>query len=142
MSSSEFKILVYELLQAMGYYISWVAPLQKESGQVDMIASSDPLGIKSPRIVIHVSHKGQVMTVEGLDTLVESLKPDDHGILISSSGFTNQVKEEALVRTNPFIHLIDLEDFIRMWVKYSDKLSLEARHSLPLKAVYFLSTPD
>jgi restriction system protein len=142
MSPSEFKKLSNELLQAMGYYISWVAPPQKENGQVDMIGYSDPLGIKSPRIIIHVSHKGQVMTQEGLETLVSVLKPEDHGILISTSGFTNQVKEEALMRTNPTIHLIDLEDFVRMWVKYNDKLSLEARHSLPLKPVYFLSTPE
>jgi restriction system protein len=142
MSPSEFKNLSYELLQAMGYYIAWVAPPQKEIGQVDMIAYSDPLGTKGPRIIIHVSHKGQVMTQEGLETLVAVLKPDDHGILISTSGFTNQVKEEAMMRTNPFIHLIDLEDFIRMWIKYNNKLSLEARHSLPLKPVYFLSTPE
>jgi restriction system protein len=141
MSPSEFKYLTRELLQAMGYYMVWVAPPQKENGQIDMIAHSDPLGINNPRIIIHVSHKGQVLTQEGLDTLVSVLKPEDHGIIVSSSGFTNQVKEEALLRSNPSIHLIDLESFIEMWIKYNDRLSLAARHSFPLKPVYFLSTP-
>ena len=142
MSPSEFKNLTCELLQAMGYYMAWVAPPEKENGQIDMIAFSDPLGIKSPRIIVHVSHKGQVMTQEGLGTALSILKPEDHGIVVSSGGFSNQVKEEALIQAHPYIHLIDLESFVALWVKYDDKLSLEAHHNFPLKPVYFLSTPD
>jgi restriction system protein len=142
MSPAEFKSLVYELLIAMGYYIAWVAPPEKEKGQIDIIAFTDPLGTKNPRIVVHTSHKGQVLTQEGLAGIISILGPADHGILISSSGFTNQVKEEALMQVRPYIHLIDLEAFVDLWVKYYDKLSDEARHSFPLRAVYFLSTPE
>ena len=142
MSPLEFKNLTRELLQAMGYFMSWVAPPQKENGQVDMIAYSDPLGITSPRIIIHVNHKGQVMTQEGLGMMLSTLKPEDHGILVSSSGFTNQVKEDALIQSHPYIHLMDLESFVGLWIKFNDKLSPEARHRFPLKAVYFLSTPE
>jgi restriction system protein len=142
MSASEFKNLTVELLQSMGYYMAWVAPPQKEKGQIDIIAFSDPLGTKNPRVVVHVNHKGQVMTQEGLGAVLAILGPEDHGVLFSSSGFTNQVKEEALTLVHPSIHLIDLESFVDLWVKYYDKLSEEARHSFPLKAVYFLSMPD
>jgi len=70
------------------------------------------------------------------------LGTEDHGILVSSSGFTNQVKEEALMHVHPYIRLMDLESFVDLWVKNYDKLNLEARQRLPLKPVYFLSLPD
>jgi restriction system protein len=142
MSTLEFRTLSCELMQALGYSVVWVAPAQKEKGQIDIIAFSDPLGMKEPRIIVHVSHKGQVMTQEGLAAMIAVLGPDDYGILVSSSGFTNQVKEEALMHTHPFIRLIDLETFVDLWVKNYDKLNLEARQRLPLKPVYFLSLPE
>lgn len=142
MSPLEFRTLTSELLQALGYYVSWVAPPQKEKGQIDIIAYSDPIGANKPRIIVHVNHKGQVMTQEGLGTMLSVLGPDDHGILVSSSGFTNQVKEEALMHAHSNIRLIDLETFVDLWVKNYEKLNLEARQRLPLKAIYFLSLPD
>jgi restriction system protein len=142
MGQSEFNKIVAELLSAMGYFIAWVAPPEKERGLIDMIASSDPLGMKSPRIVVHVNHKGQVMTQEGLELVLSVLRPKEQGIIISSSGFTSQVKEETFSLMNPSIRLIDLEYFFELWVEYYNKLSEEAQRSFPLKAVYFLSTPE
>ena len=142
MSPAEFRTLTCDLLQAIGYHVVWNAPSQKEKGQIDIIAFSDPLGAKEPRIIVHVSHKGQVLTQEGLGAMLAVLEPNDYGILVSSSGFTNQVKEEALAHTHPYIRLIDLEAFVDLWVKNYEKLNLEARQRLPLKPVYFLSLPD
>jgi restriction system protein len=142
MSASEFKSLTAELLQALGYYVAWIAPPQKEKGQIDIIAFSDPIGASNPRITVHVNHKGQVTTQEGLGAMLSVLGPNDHGILVSSSGFTNIVKEEVLLFPHSNIRLIDLETFVDLWVKNFDKLTLEARHCLPLKPVYFLSLPD
>jgi len=142
MDPSEFTTLTHELLQAMGYYVNWVPLPEKDYGQIDMIAYSDPLGMNNPRMVVHVSHKGQVMTQEGLSVVLSVLKSEDYGILVSSSGFTNQVKEEAIRQGHPNIHLIDLESFVDLWVKYYDKLSEDARQKFPLKAIYFLSTPE
>jgi restriction system protein len=142
MRTLEFNNMVSELLQAMGYYITWVAPPEKEKSLIDMIASSDPLGMSDPRIVVHVNHKGQVMTQEGLELVLSGLRPEDHGIIISSSGFTNQVKEDAFTLNKPAIFLVDLETFVELWVEYYSKLSDEARHSFPLSPVYFLSSPE
>jgi restriction system protein len=142
MTKSQFKDLSCDLLQAMGYSLAWVAPPQKEIGQIDMIAFSDPLGINKPRIVVHVHHKGQVVTQEGLVAFVSILAPDNYGILISSSGFTSQVKEDALVQANPYVRLIDLESFVDLWLNYNEKLGIEARQKLPLKPIYFLSMPE
>jgi len=142
MSQSEFRDLTLELFQAMGYYVAWVAPPQKDKGQIDMILFSDPLGTKNSRMVIHVSHKGQIMTQEGLGAVVSVLGPGDYGILVSSSGFTDQAKEDALLLSEPHIYLIDLESFVDLWIKYYNKLSDEAHHKFPLKPIYFLSAPE
>jgi restriction system protein len=142
MSPIEFRTLTCELLQAIGYFVVWVAPPQKEKGQIDIIAFTDPLGVKYPRIVVHVSHKGQVVTQEGLSAMLSILGPDDHGIIVSSNGFTNQVKEDAIMHAHPDIRLIDLESFVDLWIKNYEKLNLDARQRLPLKPVYFLSLPE
>jgi restriction system protein len=142
MSRLEFRAITCDLLQTMGYHIVWVAPPQKEKGQIDIIISTDSLGMKEPRILVHIHHKGQVVTQEGLEAMVCVLGPDDHGIFVSSSGFTNQVKEEALLHAHPYIQLLDLESFVELWVKNYAKLTPEANHRLPLKPVYFLSLPE
>jgi restriction system protein len=142
MSPLEFRTLACDLLQAMGCYVVWNAPPQKDKGQVDIIAFNDPLGVKEPRMIVHVHHKGQVMTQEGMEAMLSVLGKGDQGIIISSSGFTNQVEEDALAHVDPYIRLIDLDAFVDLWVKNYENLSLEARQRLPLKAVYFLSLPE
>ncbi len=142
MSHSEFRALICELLQAIGYHIIWVNPPEKEKGHIDIIASSDFVGTKQPRIIVHINHTGQVVTQEGLEAMIAILRPEENGLFISSSGFTNQVKEEALLQKHPYIRLIDLESLVELWVKNHDKLNPEAFQRLPLKAVYFLSLPE
>lgn len=40
----------------MGYYIQSVAPRGKDGG-IDIVAYTDPLGAKIPRIKVQVKHK-------------------------------------------------------------------------------------
>lgn len=49
MDPYDFQDLVADLLRAMGYHVSWVAPPGKDAG-VDIIAHTDPLGANPPRI--------------------------------------------------------------------------------------------
>ena len=42
----DFLMLIVDLLIAMGYYIKWTAPLEKNHGQIDIVAFADPLGVK------------------------------------------------------------------------------------------------
>ena len=41
---TEFRYLVAELLRAMGYHVAWVAPPEKDHGQIDLVANVDPIG--------------------------------------------------------------------------------------------------
>lgn len=51
MNPYEFQELVADLLRAMGFYSSWVAPPGKDGG-TDIVAYPDPLGTTSPRVKV------------------------------------------------------------------------------------------
>src|SRR5512138_1258336 len=139
---TEFRALVGELVRAMGYHVSWVAPPEKDHGQIDLVAHSDPLGIGGSRILVQVRHKGQPVTLEGVTSFLSLLGPNDYGLFISSGGFTGDVLQE--VRSDPTQHttLLDLENFFDLWIDHYDKLSDEAKRRFPLKKIYFLYGVD
>ena len=134
----EFRTLIAELLQAMGYHVAWIAPPEKDHGQIDMVAYTDPLGASGPRILVQIKHKGQPTTMEGMKSFLSVLNQRDYGLLVSSGGFTCEVTEEIGTDTFQKTTLLDLENFFDLWVKYYDKLSDEAKSRFPLKKIYFL----
>lgn len=139
MEPFEFQILVSDLLQAMGYHISWGAPPSKEHGQIDIIAYTNPLGITGPRIKVQVRHKGQAMTLEGLKSFISVLGNEDYGLLVSSGGFTRDASDAVRFQNNLKLTLMDLEDFYDLWLEMYDKLTHKSRLRLPLKPIHFLS---
>ncbi len=139
---TEFRLLVADLLRAMGYHVSWVAPPEKDHGQIDLIAHADPIGARAPRILVQVKHKGQPITLEGLMAFLSLLTPNDYGLFISSGGFTNDVMEEIQNDPAQKTTLLDLENFFDLWIEYHEKLNPEATHRFPLKKIYFLQGVD
>ncbi len=136
------QTLTADLLKAMGYHIAWISPPEKERGQIDIVAHVDPIGARGPRILVQVKHKGQPVTLEGLKSFANILGATDYGLLVSTGGFTNDVKEESQTIDFQHITLLDLENFFDLWVKFYQELSQEARDRFPLKAVYFLAGID
>jgi restriction system protein len=136
----EFRLLVGDLLRAMGYHVAWIAPAGKERGNIDLVVLPDALGFRTPRILVQVKHKGQAVTAEGLKASLSALGAEEYGLLVSSGGFTHEARES--MRGNPRIRLVDLELFCRLWIEHNDKLSLEARQRFPLKPIHFLSVQD
>jgi len=134
----EFQTLVIDLLIAMGYHIVWIAPPEKDRGQVDLVVNVDPLGVKGPRIFVQIKQKGQPVTVEGLRAFISSLGTETHGLLVSTGGFTREAQERIRSDTSLKITLLDLERFFDLWIAHYQQLSHEAHRRLPLKAVYFL----
>jgi restriction system protein len=135
----EFQVLAGDLLRALGYHLTWVAPPEKDRGFISFVLHTDPLGMTPPRIKVHVLHTGQPVMFEGLKGFMSILGSDDAGIFVSSGGFTGSVMEEALAQRLLRITLIDLEHFYDLWLEYYDKLTVEARGRFPLKPVYFLA---
>ncbi len=139
MKPFDFLNCVGDLLRAMNYHVAWIAPPGKERGAIDMIVYTDAFGVKPPRIVVQVKHRGQATTAEGLRTLLSVLGAEDFGLVVSSGGFTSDAKEAARSQERHKITLVDLENFFALWLEHYDKLSAEGRQRLPLKPVHFLA---
>jgi restriction system protein len=138
----DLRDVVSVLLKAMGCHIAWSGPFGEDNELIDLICYMDPLGLTSPRIVVHVANKSQASTRDGLSAFMNVLKPNDVGIYISLGGITNDLNEYALTQTQNRVRLIDLETFVDLWVEHQPKIDQENRSKFPLKPVYFLSFPN
>lgn len=136
---TKLQAMLAELLRAMDYYPSWIAPPEKKRGQIDLIAYVDPIGVKGKRVIAQVKHKGQAVTLEGVKGFFSSLGTDDFGVIFSTGGFTNEAIQELASGNFQRITALDTGAFFDFWKQFYGQLSQEARQLLPLKPVYFLS---
>ena len=134
----EFQNLVAELLRAMDYHVSWIAPPGPDGG-IDIVAWSDPLGTRPPRIKVQVKRQGQAVDVGGLRSFMALLGDDDAGLFVSIGGFTKNAAEEARTQEKRKVTLIPLELLFDLWVEHYSRLSDDARRRLPLRPIYFLA---
>lgn len=138
MDPYEFQRLVADLLKAMGYYPSWVAPPGKDGG-VDIIAHADPLGTRPPRIKVQVKRQQQRMTREGVSAFLAHVNEDDAGLCVCVGGFTRDAEDFARMQERRKITLIDLERLVELWIEFYPKLDELARDRLRLTPIYFLT---
>jgi restriction system protein len=138
MNPYEFQELVADLLKAMGYHIAWIAPPGKDGG-LDILALTDPLGTRNPKIKVQVKRQESRVSVDGLRSFMAVLGDDDVGLFVCTGGFTKDAQDEARTQDKRKITLIDLDRLFDLWVEHYEKLSNEARRRLPLKQIYFLS---
>jgi restriction system protein len=142
LSPNELQIMLAELLRAMEYYPSWMAPPEKQKGKINLIAYTDPIGVKGQRILAQIIHKGQVVTLEGIKSFASILGPDDFGMIISMGGFTNEATQELSLNNFQKITALDTAVFFNLWESNYNKLSEGSHRLLPLKAVNFLATNE
>ncbi len=135
----EFQTLVGELLTAMGYYVGWEAPPGKDGG-VDILAFSDPLGTRLPRIKVQVKRNANSARIDviGLRSFLAVLGDDDMGLFVALSGFTRDAENEARA-SHRRITLVDMDKLVELWTAHHAKLDDTARRRLPLKPVWFLA---
>jgi restriction system protein len=141
MKPYDFQELVAALLRAMTYHVSWVAPPGKDGG-IDIVAWSDPLGTRPPRIKVQVKRVAQKVSVDGLRSFMATLGDDDAGIFVSTGGFTKDAEEEARTQEKRKVTLLDLETLFDLWVEYYARLNDDARRRLPLRGIQFLDPGD
>jgi restriction system protein len=138
----EFQDLVAGLLDVMGYHISDIAQRGPDGG-IDIIAYTDPLGTKQPRIIVQVKHRpNDSVASDEIQKLSGTLKRNtDVGIFVTSGQFSKPAIKEAR-NSREHIELIDFNRFISLWVEYYDKLTDEQKNMLPLHPVYFLGSNE
>ncbi|KND58087.1 putative restriction endonuclease [Candidatus Burkholderia verschuerenii] len=78
----DFQDLVADLLRAMGYHVGWISPPGKDGG-VDIIANTDPLGTRAPRIKVQVKRVGHRVDKDGLKSFIAIINDDDVGLFVS-----------------------------------------------------------
>jgi len=133
----EFQELVADLLRAMGYHVSWIAPPGKDGG-LDIVAYTDPLGTQVPRIKVQVKRQVQAVSADGLRSFMALLADDDVGLFVCTGGFTKDAAEEARTQEKRKVTLLNLERLFDLWVDHYSRLSHEAKRRLPLRPIHFL----
>jgi restriction system protein len=142
LSTIELQTMLAEILRAMDYYPSWMAPPEKQKGKINLIAYTDPIGMKGQRILAQIIHKGQAVTLEGIKSFASTLGQNDFGMIISMGGFTNEAAQELSFNNFQKITALDAAIFFNLWESHYSKLSEGSRHLLPLKVVNFLATNE
>ena len=137
----ELQRLVAGLLEAMDYHVSWIAPPGKDGG-MDVLAWTDPLGTRPPRIKTQVKRRRDNISVDELRSFMALLGEDDVGLFVTTGGFTKDAQDEARTQEKRKITLIDRQRLVELWIEYMNRLSEDTRQLLPLKPIYFLAPRD
>jgi restriction system protein len=137
----DFQELVAALLRAMGYHVAWVSPPGPDQG-LDVVASTDPLGVSGPLIKVQVKrHQGKV-SVDGVRAFMALLGSSDIGIFVCTGGFTSDAESTARAQETRRITLLGAEQLVDLWIEHYEQLDQQDRGLLPLKPVWFLAPPD
>jgi restriction system protein len=137
----DFQDLVAELLKALGYFIEWVSPPGKDGG-VDIIAHTDPLGTKLPRIKVQVKRVSNRVDLQTLNSFLAVVETGDVGLYVSTGGFTRDAEDAARKQSGRKITLINLDRLVELWIEAYAKIDEKARRRLPLSPIYFLTPED
>jgi restriction system protein len=105
-------------------------------GGVDIIAFTDALGTKLPRIKVQVKRVGQRIDKDGLKSFFAIIGEHDVGLYVSTGGFTRDAEELARSQERRQITLIDLDRFVELWIKHLAQLEEPARQRLPLTPIF------
>ncbi|WP_225316633.1 restriction endonuclease [Legionella longbeachae] len=118
----EFQDLVAALLDAMGYHISLITERGPDGG-IDIVAYTDPLGTKQPRIIVQVKHRPlDSVASDAIQKLSGTLKRNtDVGIFVTSGQFSKPAIKEA-INSREHIELIDFDRLIELWIEYYPKM--------------------
>jgi restriction endonuclease Mrr len=138
---NDIRIIVTSLLKALGCHIVWTVPFKEDNSPIDMICSLDPLAIKPPRILVHISKCSEITTSANIDDFSKKIELNDIGMYISFGGFSDGAQEHAIELTRPQIRLFDLQRFIDLWVDNIGKIDQVGYSKLPLRPIHFLGIP-
>jgi restriction system protein len=137
----DFQNLVAGLIEGMGYFVDWIAPPGKDGGS-DIIAFTDPLGTKEPRIKVQVKRQQAGVGASDVRSFHGILKDRDVGIFVCTGGFSKDSEYFVRHEAQHQLTLIDMRRLFELWVEHYPKLDDETRRRMPLKPVHFLAPPE
>jgi hypothetical protein len=132
----DFQHVVAALLQAMGYAKTIVSPPGPDGG-TDILAFKDALGRDVPHLRVQVKHRQDASGRAEIAALRGVLRRErEIGLFVATGGFTKEARREAEGASH--IGLIDLDDFIGLWIAHAAAIPEAARAWLKLSPVYYL----
>lgn len=129
----ETEQLVAGLLRAMGYFANLTGP--GADGGRDVVASRDALGLDSPCVIAEVKHRKGAMGAPAIRSFIAGLHGNERGLYVSTGGFSKDAHVEAMHASKP-IRLIDLDEFVRLYVENYASMDEETRKILPLACIW------
>jgi restriction system protein len=131
LSPREFEEFVSHLLSMIGF----------ETATTEYVGDRgvDVIGVLSAEGLTNLSLKIQVRRVKGnigiyeVQRLRGTLGVDEHGAIVTTSGFTNQAQVEAQAAGRKPIALVDGEMLVDLILKYYDKLDEKYKRILSLR---------
>ena len=129
----EMERLVAGLLRAMGYFANLTGP--GADGGRDVVASRDALGLDSPCVVAEVKHRKGAMGAPAIRSFIAGLHGNERGLYVSTGGFSKDAHVEAMHASKP-VRLVDLDEFVRLYVENYAAMDEETRKILPLTCIW------
>ena len=137
----DFQKLVAGLIEGMGYFVNWEAPPGKDGGS-DVVAFTDPLGTKPPRIKVQVKRQQAGVGASEVRSFHGVLSARDVGIFVCTGGFSRDADDFVRLQAQHQVTLIDMRRLVDLWIEYYPKLDDETRRRMPLRPVHFLAPPE
>lgn len=123
---------VGQLLRTMGYHAR-VSPPGADGG-IDIIAHRDELGFEPPIVKVQVKSSDSAIGRPEVQALYGNVEANEHGLLVSLGGFTNQARQFAGSKSN--LRLIDGEALVELILSHYEEFDSRYKGVLPLKRVY------
>jgi len=135
MHFGNFQKMVGAIFQAAGFTELYNSAGKGADGGIDIILSKDPLGA-GERIVVQVKHTSEPVTQPDLQKLVGTLKPNEHGLMVSLNGVNSNSDKYWRDNRDRLLRPMEASDVIQMLQDNYEKLRDEHKALIPLKRIY------
>jgi restriction endonuclease Mrr len=138
MDPFQFEYFIADLLQAIGYEQVEVTSRSGDKG-IDIVANLTVGGITNVKTVIQVKRYKENKNLSGkyITQLRGSAEVDQRGLIITTSGFTKDAREEAKAPNKMPVSLVDGERLIELLFKYEVGVKKEAVPIYSIHSEYF-----
>lgn len=131
LADREFEEFTADLLRAMGYQAR-VTPYSQDGG-IDVIAHTDPLGIKPPIIKVQCKHTTGTRGRPDVQQLIGTLSQNEAGLYVTLGAFSADAI--ALERERQNLRLFSGADVTSLTLEHYDALPSRWRGRMPLRRV-------
>ena len=135
MHFDNFQRMVGAVFQAAGFTELYNSAGRGADGGIDIILSKDPLGA-GERIVVQVKHTADAVTQPDLQKLLGTLKPNEHGLMVSLNGVNSNSDKFWRDNRDRLLRPMEAADVIQMLQENYEKLKDEHKTLIPLKRIY------